>query len=266
MKNTIYKTNASKKVFNKIVVASLYASVLAMFLFYFSASSSSASENVSKNSTKNQCVDTLIIGARGSGGMQEGSVKDNYTGVSEQVYSLYTKIDRKLNKNNKTTKLVAVEYPALPVESLLVSASEFEKSIKQGADDIVNKSIEIKQVCPKTEIIVIGYSQGAMAVHTAEDLLPTNVKAIVLLSDGFRLENDKARVLGGAPRKTNGLAVGRLKNPLQLDGFPKAVHVCVTEDIVCSSNASSINPEIHTKGYLDRKLQNNIVKHVVKLL
>lgn len=266
MKNNSYKTATLRNKYRQIKYVCIIVAVLLASTYPAALASAQPRGMQNYSSASTACSDIIVLGARGSGGSQSGSNADNYTGVSEQVYGLYSKINARVLKNNKTIQLEAVEYPALPVESLLVSVSEFEKSIRQGADDIVNKTKLFQQKCPSTDIILIGYSQGAMAVHVSENSLPKNVKALVLISDGFRTKSDKAKVLGKASKRSNGLAVGRIDGPRRLDGSPKAIHVCVKGDIVCDSTAGFVDSTIHTKGYLNSKLQNKVVKKLFKML
>jgi cutinase len=60
-------------------------------------------------------------------------------------------------------------------------------SYKQGADDIVKRLKQKDTECPNQKFALVGYSQGAMATHTAMSQLPAKIQdkilAVVMYGD-----------------------------------------------------------------------------------
>lgn len=224
-------------------------------------------ENLVKNS-KTLCSDVALIGARGSGGVQTGDRDDNYTGVSGPVYGVYKKLETQLGKENKTISLHATQYPAVSLQTGFNNPKLFIDSIKKGADNMNMQAAGIAKSCPKTKIILAGFSQGAMVVHEASINPIRNIVGLLLIANGYRSVGDKTIFKGTGSPLNQGLAHGLIPTPKPLNGNPASVTVCVIKDIVCDQTGSlsgeSVN--IHSTGYLNNKIQNQQARALVKIL
>jgi hypothetical protein len=224
--------------------------------------------NVNKANADTTCPYTIMIGARGSGGPQTGDKSDNYTGVSGPVYGVYKKLEKKLSKENKTIKLQAVQYPAISLQVGVSNPTLFIESIKVGADNMVKQTEDIKKSCPKTKVILAGFSQGAMVVYEASSKAPVNVAGLLLISNGYRSVEDKAIFKGTGLPKNQGVAHGLIPVPKPLTGKPVAINVCLEKDIVCDQTGSISNEssKIHSQGYLGNKIQNQQANTLIKIM
>jgi cutinase len=248
----------------KLVTVTILISLLSAGL----AASVNASAMRSKTSSSTTCSDVVMIGVRGSGGAQTGDKGDNYTGVSAQVYGVYKKLETKLHKEKKTIKLQAVQYPATSLQTGVSNPTLFTNSIEKGKENLLQQAKELEKTCPKTKIILAGFSQGAMVVHEASMEVPSNVAGLLLIANGYRSKNDKTIFKGTGLAKNQGLAHGLIPTPKPLNGKPKSITVCVEKDIVCDQTGSiSIESgEIHSMGYLNSKIQNQQANTLIKIL
>jgi Cutinase len=88
----------------------------------------------------------------------------------------------------------------------------FVQSINTGVNEAVDYAEWAQQTCHSSKIIMVGYSQGAMVMHDAEIQLETKDRAAfnliigtVLVADGNRLPNTKAKEFGSSPASGEGL-------------------------------------------------------------
>jgi hypothetical protein len=161
------------------------------------------------------CPSVIFLGARGSG----ETATPTLDGEGPNVYAMSREIKSYLDARHQTFKSFGITdgYRADPISDLEPSKAEiaelvigvdhFWSSYKQNNIDpffasIATGVIATKQEltdwvrsCPASQIILAGYSQGAMAVHEAEDQLRSvgstllsHVVATILLADGDEVE------------------------------------------------------------------------------
>lgn len=89
---------------------------------------------------------------------------------------------------------------------------KYNSSITSGTSVTVYDLESEARRCPHTQVVVSGYSQGAIAVHDAENYLKAhdawalkNVVATLLIGDGDKVANSKAVRFGSAPLAGEGL-------------------------------------------------------------
>lgn len=213
------------------------------------------------------CPDVTFIGARGSGEpMQKknksGKLVTVFHGVGEPVDYMAGLLGHDVDAYGEEMRILPVIYSADSVDELVPSKSElvemaaggaaaiyYERNLKpymasiaKGASQTVAEIRATLGGCPEAEIVLAGYSQGAMAVHQAELQLEREgdeesldaIGGTLLLGDGDRTPNTQAKIFGGAPPAAEGVRI-------YLHGVKAAdvaepettAEICVTGDIVC---------------------------------
>jgi hypothetical protein len=233
------------------------------------------------------CPQVLVLGAAGSG-ERTGTLANKNGGVGPDVYRMWLRIHRDLSARGITAELWADSYPADSVSVLIPSQAElnlllagaeaaaqtggaaytpavrlwadhhldkYMDSIKQGAKLFVAKVQTMASSCPSTAMIGVGYSQGAMAIHSGELTLATatngvlnHVAATILLGDGFDVAKSAAHRFGSSPSSGEGIATWFY---LTMTHQTSLVHdvalpsttaeVCDNEDIVCDFSAATFD-------------------------
>ena len=112
-------------------------------------------------------------------------------------------------------RLIAAGWPGLAaVDYVHSSVDRYDSSIQQG---IYFAEYDVRTVlaqCPHAQIIMAGYSQGAIAVHDAENYLAkhkpgefSHIAGTLLLGDGDRTPNSKAHRFGSESKAGEGVRV-----------------------------------------------------------
>lgn len=236
-----------------------------------------AFDEANENAVNQACKQYLIIGMRGSG-QEDGFGPTTWTAVEE--------LRTKLGANN--IALIAIERPdypsaAVPVPSAAQAAgaasslpfvsdlavasyfndwSNYLQSIASGSDALYEMLLR-RAHCNETTILV-GYSQGAMAVHRTLVDLQTNrqqgvldrIAAAVLIADGDRHRNDVSFSYGTAKQLTHGITrtfnTGGFR-PVVLDNRlgSKVYSVCNIRDMVCDFAVLGAGIGTHTDSYVN---------------
>ena len=168
------------------------------------------------------CSQVWFIGARGSGETASG-----FDGMGLGVDYMAKVLAAQLKADGgQSVHLMPVDYPADSVNDLLpdnavllliaageipqalalykeTSVAEYDTSIESGMTVTLLDVANVLKRCSGARIILAGYSQGAIAVHDAENWIaahvPSELRHIVgtlLLADGDRVANTKAREFG----------------------------------------------------------------------
>jgi cutinase len=217
------------------------------------------------------CKDVMFIGARGSG-------EPASSGMGVPVTHMAQRLGKAVSAYGEKMGTLVVPYRADSVGELVPSKGEIAAMAASGVlglgnpgagvaglggaaalyytqharpylasiKDGVKRTIEAAEaqlaLCPESELVLAGYSQGAMAVHQAElqlqregkeDLLDA-IGGTLLLGDGDRVPHSAAKLIGGAPSGGQGVQVA-------LHGFrpgdvfepETTAEICVPGDIVC---------------------------------
>ena len=102
----------------------------------------------------------------------------------------------------------------------------------------------MEEYCKTTQLVLVGYSQGAMAVHQAELKMTTTelsrIRATLLIADGDKAPNSRATLFGAHPAaaKSEGIRdyvrfkTGDVRVP------SRSANLCDVNDIVCDFNFS----------------------------
>lgn len=201
------------------------------------------------------CRDVEFIGAAGSGQREGSGDGEQFGGVGETVHDTYTNLAADL-PGDTSVNLRAVEYPALAVP-FTTATTEWETyfgSVEDGATaayDLITRTIG---ECPESQIVVAGYSQGAMAVRRALlELGPgENIVGGVLIGDGDKMPEDGVSTIpdygtddfrGIARLATEewGISSGASAEPLPAEWEDRILSVCLGSDIVCALGSFDIS-------------------------
>lgn len=219
------------------------------------------------------CPDVEFLGARGSG---EKSIKP-FRGLGPEVNKMFTVIQGMLHKDGITYGTMEVDYSAVSVDVLVPSpmgamlgfvywfnhnVHEFTSSINGGVADTITDLKDFHNLCPATDYVLGGYSQGAMVIHQAENSLSAKLRNTIagtlLLGDGNRVIKTKAKEFGTSPANGQGIETWFRDNhfpgmpPVKDVPLPKTTaNICNNHDIVCDFNASSFphysaDAKVHT--------------------
>lgn len=226
------------------------------------------------------CPDVFIFGARGSG--EDADKRLKRMGLS--VFTMAARMSRKLRDDGDTTRLIGVDYSALSVDVLKPSRGQlallplggavlagslwwqhnvrrYLASIDAGRDELVSMVRLYAGQCQDSDVILMGYSQGAMAVHQAElalqdagnqDLLDA-VIGTILLADGDRAPGTAGHAVG-APYAYGGVGIRSYVGANRDVPDPEfTADICTSGDLVCDFNVDrlrsfSSSSRVHT-GY-----------------
>ncbi|MET9327136.1 cutinase family protein [Tsukamurella sp. NPDC003166] len=180
------------------------------------------------------CADYTFIGAAGSGEGREAG------GLGPTVNSAAQAFAARARAAGTTVAIRPIHYPAAPVPTGLDKLGGFLASMNTGAANTQGDADIVIKACPSTKIVLVGYSQGAAAVHRALQRLgdKKQIVAVGLIADPDRIPNDTTRYLGTAPR-TQGMAQasamisGANPAPLPARIGGRTITVCNTGDPVC---------------------------------
>ena len=149
-------------------------------------------------SAQPQCPDVHWIGAAGSG-ERTGDLSAD-AGMGRVIYKSYSDFARLVAQDGRTITGEAVEYPAtaVPEDGGILDWANFMGSVDTGTEALAQQYGAFVAQCPTSEVVLAGYSQGAMVVHRnlhALDASP-NLAAALLVADGDRLPQDPTVNLG----------------------------------------------------------------------
>ena len=110
------------------------------------------------------------------------------------VYKSFRDVARLVQQDGRTITAEAVEYPATaaPEDGGILGWAGFIRSVDGGAAALAAQYTVFVPQCPATEVLLAGYSQGAMVVHRNPHTLDAspNLTAALLIADGDRLRWD----------------------------------------------------------------------------
>jgi len=219
----------------------------------FSASAVSASQAVAGSSG---CAQVLFVGARGTGELGPGSPNWNGKGdgLGGPVYGLYAALAQDLG-GTRSIQMVSVVYDTSSVLTLLTDPAQYFANLQAGVTWTFTFLSQQATECPNQQIVLAGYSQGAMVMHRVLHELGTailsRVSAAVLIADGDQVPNDTdVTRYGTAPLSAEGIGLllpalsGSSTAPFSAAAGSLVLSVCNTGDIVCDANAvpSDFNP------------------------
>lgn len=250
------------------------------------------------------CPDVMFIGARGSG---ERLSKANH-GLGAPLYEMARQLEKDVRNYGEQMGMLGVVYSADSVGELIPSVPEaaayaaatpggalalyytrhlkpYTASVNDGVKLTIEAVHAVLSNCPEAELVLAGYSQGAMAVHQAERKLEhagdeealDAIGGTLLLGDGDRTSATDAKLIGGASRLTAGIRVALhgIARPQDVEEPETTVEICAVNDIVCDFSPSSIvhgllgaikvGTEVHT-SYLSNPRERTYLTEAVNWL
>jgi hypothetical protein len=198
-----------------------------------------------------ECPGVEIVGVRGSG-------QDGY---GEQVRPIVEAIRGSLASRGHTVASSPLEYTAVSVSDsfgLVLLNGEYDRSVMDGVSALDSRLQAIKDVCHATDIVLVGYSQGAQVVKVAlENTSPIHrIAAIVLLADPTRDSAQRGITRLGDIQVEQDGAFGAIALPDYARVV--AIDVCAQGDGICERGRRSFIA--HTFGYTD------VTAHIVSLV
>ncbi len=232
------------------------------------------------------CAPVWFIGARGSG---EKALKSQY-GLGIEVYKMEQAARDFLGHAGVRLSVLADVYQAASVKVLVPSTSEAENfltspgaipyyidhnadpylaSITAGITDAENALRTVLTLCPNAQIIMAGYSQGAIAMHDAEVSLAQNspsefshIAATLLLGDGDRVPSTRAHLFGSASSSASGIRVAlHLVRPVDVPSPSSTAEIADRGDIVADFSFLgdwTVGAKVHT-GYQKNQRDQNML-------
>jgi len=224
------------------------------------------------------CGDVILIGARGSG------EKWTASGLGPTISHVADRLRSALVSDGETMDSVPIPYPALGTDLLfpksipdvLTGSKAWRSRVSRwlaGLDDGIQRMKaairEQAQICPDSDLVIAGYSQGAMVAHQAEvqlsdagDEALDNVAGTILIADGDRAPNSKTTVFGGAPTRSEGIRPwARLIGIRDVFDPESTVQVCGRYDPICDFTFSRVR-----RARSDGEAIHGYVRHNVGLL
>lgn len=206
-------------------------------------------------SATSTCTRAFYIGARGSGETGPGTKggwdkKKDSSGFGPEVNQVFTQVQTAFGDSN--VQADPLHYAADPVPSFSDlrkgAASAYFQDLAAGVRQAHKDLVKQAALCPEQEIVIAGYSQGAMVMHRVLDLLGgsasgkqilSRVAAAVLIADGDQVSLDHEVMDGSAWHIAYG--VGQVDPGLSGSSPAKfssnlrsrVIRVCDRGDLVC---------------------------------
>ncbi|MFW0149247.1 cutinase family protein [Mycobacterium sp. smrl_JER01] len=189
------------------------------------------------------CPDVHWIGAAGSGERAGDMAAD--AGMGRVVYKSYRDFASLVQQSGRTITAEAVNYPAtaVPDDGGILAWAGFMSSVDTGAAALGQQYQAFVAQCPTTQVVLAGYSQGAMVVHRNLHELDAspNLAAALLVADGDRLPQDPTINIGSVvsvPGAGKGVAqdwpiLAGAPAPLPVTMGARTISVCDLGDAVC---------------------------------
>lgn len=193
------------------------------------------------------CPDLHWIGVAGSGERDDPTVD---AGMGRVVYNSLRDLSQWVQRDGRTVTAEAVAYPAAPVpaDGDLLGWGGFMSSVDAGVAALANQYAAFTQQCPSSEVVLAGYSQGAMVVHRNLAALSNspNLAAALLVADGDRLPADPTVNLGTATAVSTRKGVAQdwpilahAPAPLSPSIGSRTISVCDRGDAVCDYDSDA---------------------------
>ncbi|MCV7206249.1 cutinase family protein [Mycolicibacterium peregrinum] len=193
------------------------------------------------------CPDVHWIGVAGSGERDDPTVD---AGMGRVVYNSLRDLSQWVQQDGRTMTAEAVAYPAAPVpaDGDLLGWGGFMSSVDAGVAALGNQYAAFTQQCPSSEVVLAGYSQGAMVVHRNLAGLAgsPNLAAALLVADGDRLPADPTVNLGTATAVSTRKGVAQdwpilahAPGPMSPSVGSRTISVCDRGDAVCDYDSDA---------------------------
>ncbi|HSJ72416.1 MAG TPA: cutinase family protein [Acidimicrobiia bacterium] len=190
-----------------------------------------------------ECSMIHVIGARGSG--QSNGFGDQVEPVVKSIVAVSTSVGLSATSE-------ALDYPAISISDSLGLAlinGEYDASVRAGVNELWAAIGRVSRACPSTDIVLVGYSQGAQVIKTAlAGTVPTHrIATVVLLADPTRDPAQIGLFRLGDPTTLRTGAFGAIALPDHVRTV--TLDVCAAGDGICERGRRDFLA--HTEGYRD---------------
>ncbi|MFZ0158951.1 MAG: cutinase family protein [Kineosporiaceae bacterium] len=206
------------------------------------------------------CRDITFIGVRGSG---------ETSGMGRELDWTYAEFGRQVDRllknaagGPRTYRSVAVDYTAADVKTLVpivgtTDPIEYLRSIADGEAALSSQISLIQESCPDTEMVIAGYSQGALVVHEVtsnwmgSQAVADEVVGVGLLADPEKRAKSNIPYVGTAKAGSFGVTslptpTGYAPNDPPAIVLKRTIGACDGQDIVCDFNHGRWSPLVGT--------------------
>jgi len=174
------------------------------------------------------CADLVVLGLRGS----DQSLDKNF-GAGQEILRSVRAMSSDLHRRSRTTvRLEGIPYRAQSAASYAI----YQANIEDGVTRTQSRLAQLAKRCPASKVALVGFSQGAQAVHGVAIDLPAASKQVVLvamIADPRRNPDDTiASWTYGKPARGPGkLGAGTMVGDHLRD---RAITFCATGDEICN--------------------------------
>jgi hypothetical protein len=216
------------------------------------------------------CADVYLIGSRGSG--QELAGRDAYRGLGPEVYQFSARFAADLRSAGKSYAYLANPYPAVAISPGGANADgwmwnlaglvtklpvgAYDSSVSAGVTGTLAAVRTVIAICPATDVLLAGYSQGAQVAGDAYQQLTaverTHVLGVFLLADPRRNAADRAADTGSAQVAEDGHAEVGARPVFPATSPQRVLSYCRAGDPACegpfhvSGNRLTLNSDVTT--------------------
>lgn len=198
------------------------------------------------------CPHILFVGARGSGEHGPGTKGWKPTpadpfGLGGPVNSAYQRIAA-ATAAHSTLQAASVSYGADGVQTIFHDYPKYFRAISVGVSWVLGYLNTLAAACPHQQIVLAGFSEGAMVMHrvlrtlehaTAGQRILERLAGAILIGDGDQVPHDRQTRYGSATLDARGIGLAlRTVSHSSTAKFSPAVgsrvlSVCNKHDIVC---------------------------------
>jgi hypothetical protein len=206
------------------------------------------------------CADVYFLGARGSGEPGPGTpgwkaTRQDPHGLGAPVNSAYQHFSSLIGRY-RSIRAVSVDYPAASVSEL--ASKHYQRyfdGLSAGVTWTLTTLAKQASACPYQQIVLAGYSQGAMVMHrvlhwlgrtTTGQAILARVTDAILIGDGDQVPHDRYIRYGSAALNARGIgqALPKLSHSSTVKFSPatgsRVLEVCNRHDIVCGWTNTNI--------------------------
>jgi hypothetical protein len=207
------------------------------------------------------CADVLFLGARGSSQPGPGTpgwkptAPDPY-GLGRPVNSAYTDLAGQLARQ-RSISVISLRYAATSVLTLALDRKRYFENLNLGVARAISDLNAQATACPEQEIVLAGFSQGAVVMHRllhqlaskqADAGILARLAAAILIGDGDQVPGDNEVRFGTAPLQAHGVGEAFTKiSGTSTAKFGSALgadiaSVCDNHDLVCDWTDADLDP------------------------
>jgi cutinase len=179
-----------------------------------------------------RCADLVVLGARASG---QRLTADN-SQMGTEVHAMASEAASRLDVSS--VRLAGLPYPAVPTSH---GTAAYEASVREGVALLGARLTRLFAACPRTQVALAGFSQGAEVVHRAltgptfTDAQQRRVVAVALIADptydAGTTNAHQVRYGVDAEARSGLLGPGE---PLPAALAARTIDFCHPDDLVCS--------------------------------